>query len=29
MRAVFLYGPPGVSKLTVGTELAALTGFGI
>jgi shikimate kinase len=27
MRVVYLYGPPGVGKLTVGTELAALTGF--
>jgi hypothetical protein len=27
MRLVFLYGPPGVGKLTVGSELAALTGF--
>lgn len=27
MRAVFLYGPPGVGKLTVGRELVALTGF--
>src|SRR5689334_16095796 len=27
MRFVFLYGPPGVGKLTVGRELAGLTGF--
>lgn len=27
MRLVFLYGPPGVGKLTVGSELAAQTGF--
>lgn len=27
MQVVFLYGPPGVGKLTVGGELAALTGF--
>ena len=27
MRVVFLYGPPGVGKLTVATELANLTGF--
>lgn len=27
MQAVFLYGPPGVGKLSVGSELAALTGF--
>ena len=27
MRAVFLYGPPGVGKLTVGQQLAQLTGF--
>lgn len=27
MRLVFLYGPPAVGKLTVGQELAGLTGF--
>jgi shikimate kinase len=27
MSVVYLYGPPGVGKLTVGTELATLTGF--
>ena len=27
MKLVILYGPPGVGKLTVGRELAALTGF--
>ena len=27
MRLVFLYGPPGVGKLTVARELSALTGF--
>jgi hypothetical protein len=27
MRLVFLYGPPAVGKLTVGRELADLTGF--
>ena len=27
MRVVFLYGPPGVGKLTVGQELVALTGY--
>lgn len=27
MRLVVLYGPPGVGKLTIGGELAALTGF--
>ena len=27
MKLVILYGPPGVGKLTVGRELATLTGF--
>src|SRR5579859_7754515 len=27
MRLVVLYGPPGVGKLTIGTELSELTGF--
>ena len=27
MRLVVVYGPPGVGKLTVGGELATLTGF--
>jgi hypothetical protein len=27
VHAVLLYGPPGVGKLTVGRELAELTGF--
>ena len=27
MRVFYLYGPPGVGKLTVGTALAGLTGF--
>lgn len=27
MRVVVLYGPPGVGKLTIGSELATLTGF--
>ena len=27
MKLVILFGPPGVGKLTVGRELAALTGF--
>ena len=27
MRLVFLYGPPAAGKLTVGRELAALTGY--
>src|SRR5712664_3838045 len=27
MRLVFIYGPPASGKLTVGTELAKLTGF--
>lgn len=29
MRLVFLYGPPGVGKLTVARELADLTGFRV
>jgi AAA domain-containing protein len=29
MQLVFIYGPPGVGKLSVGRELAALTGFGL
>lgn len=27
MHLVYLYGPPGVGKLTIGRELAELTGF--
>ena len=27
MRLMFLYGPPAAGKLTVGRELAALTGY--
>lgn len=27
MKLVILYGPPAVGKLTVGAELAELTGF--
>jgi shikimate kinase len=27
MRLVFLYGPPAAGKLTIGRELATLTGF--
>jgi len=29
MRLIFLYGLPGVGKLTVGRELAELTGFKV
>jgi hypothetical protein len=29
MKLLFLYGPPAVGKLTVATELAALTGFDL
>jgi hypothetical protein len=29
MKLIFLHGLPGVGKLTVARELAALTGFGI
>lgn len=27
MKLIYIYGPPGVGKLTVATELAAVTGF--
>ena len=27
VQLVFLYGPPGVGKYTIGVELAARTGF--
>jgi broad-specificity NMP kinase len=27
MKLIYIYGPPGVGKLTVATELAAATGF--
>lgn len=27
MHLVYVYGPPGVGKLTIGRELAGLTGF--
>ena len=29
MDLVYIYGPPGVGKLTVGSELARLTGYGL
>src|SRR5687767_13003653 len=29
MQAIYLYGPMGVGKLTVGRELARLTGFSL
>jgi hypothetical protein len=29
MELVFIYGAPAVGKLTVGLELAALTGFKV
>jgi hypothetical protein len=29
MQMVFLYGPPGVGKLTVSNEIARLTGFRV
>lgn len=29
MKLVFIYGPPGVGKLTVAKELARLTGFKV
>jgi hypothetical protein len=29
VKLVFLHGPPGVGKLTVGRELAAITGYGL
>jgi len=29
MKHVILYGPPAAGKLTVGTELSKLTGFGL
>ncbi len=29
MRLVFIHGPPAVGKLTVGRELAELTGFAL
>jgi replication-associated recombination protein RarA len=27
MNLIFLYGPPGVGKLTVAQELAGMTGY--
>lgn len=29
MDLVFIYGPPAAGKLTIGEELARLTGFGL
>ena len=29
MKLIVLHGPPGVGKLSVGRELAALTGYGL
>ena len=29
MRLVFIYGPPGVGKLTVAEALSRLTGYGV
>ncbi|HEX5370168.1 MAG TPA: AAA family ATPase [Dehalococcoidia bacterium] len=29
MKLIVLHGPPGVGKLTVGRELATLTGYGL
>jgi shikimate kinase len=29
MKLIVLHGPPGVGKLTVGRELAGLTGYAL
>jgi AAA domain len=29
MKLVYIYGPPGVGKLTVARDLSAITGYGV